>query len=407
MLDNFKPVKKVRRSVTRLDEPQDTPDEPQEIDFKPPEEVAATNPEEPIELPDSPSEKPKKSRFPKFSKKQWLLIAGCFLLVLASGSTAWALTHRQPPADNSAQEKTVYTPPPPKTTEISPLTGMEVPIADAALPTTSVQIENSPDARPQAGLYDAGVVVEAIAEGGITRFNAMFQEAKPERIGPVRSARPYYLDFVMPYDASIAHAGGSGQALAEIRAFGMKDIDHGANGSTFYRDSNRYAPHNLYTSRAKLLEVHAKNGWTTSKFNGFPRKKEAKAATPTARAVDVNISGFLYNPRFEYDAATNSYLRSQAGKPHLDENGKQINPKVIVVLVMSHSYSGIYSVYGTTGSGKTYIFQDGTVTEGIWEKTERSAQIRFGDANGAPIGLNPGQVWMSLVGSADRVSITP
>jgi len=203
------------------------------------------------------------------------------------------------------------------------------------------------------------------------------------------------------------HAGGSGQALAEVQSLGLKDIDHGPNGGTFSRDSNRFAPHNLYSSHARLLETHNARGYGKSNFTGLVRKAEKKAEVPTAKAVDVNISSFLYNPRFDYDAATNSYLRSMAGRPHMDEIGKQINPKVVVVLVMPHSYAGIYSVYQTTGSGKAFIFQDGIVTEGIWEKTTRNAQIKFGDANGLPIGINPGQTWMTLATSPDRVTITP
>lgn len=383
--------------------------EPKELDFKTPEQVAGTEtPVEPKELTFDDAKKP--SRFKALLRKKFTIFQwGTGFLVIATliagGAAYETMQNRQPPPDTTVYPKTVYTPP--KTTEPSRLTGLEIPKELNQLPTTAVQIENSPDARPQSGLYDAGIVTEAIAEGGITRFNAIFMESQPERIGPIRSLRPYYIDFFWPYDAAIVHAGGSGQALAEVAALGLKDIDHGPNGGTFYRDSGRFAPHNLYSSRAKLLETQRARGYGTSTFTGLVRKAEKKAETPTARAVDVNISSFLYNPRFEYDPATNSYLRSQAGKPHMDENGKQINPKVVIVLVMQHGYAGIYSVYGTVGSGKAYIFQDGIVTEGIWEKTARNAQFRFGDANGAPVGLNPGQTWMTLVGSADRVTITP
>ena len=409
MLDDFKPVKRTRKVVRRLPEQHYESSEPKELNFKTPDQMAGTEmPEEPKELTFDETKKP--SRFKALLKKKFTIFqwGTGFLVITAliAGGVAYeTMKNRQPPPDTTIYQKTVYIPP--KTTEPSRLTGVEIPKELNQLPTTAVQIENSPDARPQSGLYDAGIVTEAIAEGGITRFNAIFMEASPERIGPIRSLRPYYIDFFWPYDAAIVHAGGSGQALAEVVALGLKDIDHGANGGTFYRDSNRFAPHNLYSSRAKLLETQRARGYGTSTFTGLVRKAEKKAEAPTARAVNVNISSFLYNPRFDYDAASNSYLRSQAGKPHMDENGKQINPKVVVVLVMSHSYAGIYSVYGTVGSGKAYIFQDGTVTEGIWEKTARNAQIRFGDANGAPIGLNPGQTWMTLVGSADRVTITP
>jgi hypothetical protein len=414
MLDDFKPVKKARRKIARLAEPKHENDEPKEMEFKTPEQVAAEDiarseafGKERRAKNQKPTATPKhRFSLPPFSKKQYLLALGVFS-VLATGSVAaWTMTHRRPADTSPPLPKTIYIAPP-KTHEPSRLTGVEIPIALNKLPTTAVQIENSPDARPQSGLYDAGIVTEAIAEGGITRFNAIYMESQPGRIGPIRSLRPYYIDFFWPYDAAIAHAGGSGQALAEVVSLKLKDIDHGPNAGTFYRDSNRFAPHNLYSSRAKLLETQRARGYGTSTFSGLVRKAEKKAEKPTARAVDINISSFLYNPRFEYHAKTNSYLRSQAGKPHMDENGKQINPKVVIVLVMPHHYAGIYSVYQTTGSGTAFIFQDGIVTKGIWEKPARNAQFRFGDANGSPIGLNPGQTWMTLATAADRVTITP
>lgn len=407
MLDNFKPVKKTRK-IVRLPEPQDEPTEPKESDFRIPEQVAANqinNEPEELKFKDKKLGKLKQLLKTRLSIFQWSLGFLLMFTAIAGGVAFEIWKNRQPPADTTQYQKTVYVPP--KTTVPSRLTGVEISKELNALPTTAVQIENSPDARPQSGLYDAGIVTEAIAEGGITRFNAIFMESQPERIGPIRSLRPYYIDFFWPYDAAIVHAGGSGQALAEAAALGLKDIDHGPNGSTFYRDSNRFAPHNLYSSRAKLLETQRARGYGTSTFTGLVRKAEKKSDAPNAHAVDVNISGFLYNPRFDYDAATNSYLRAQAGKPHLDENGKQINPKVVIVLIMPHHYAGIYSVYQTTGSGKAYIFQDGNVVEGIWQKDSRQAQFKFGDANGAPIGLNPGQTWMTLASTADQVKITP
>jgi hypothetical protein len=416
MRDDFKSApKKPRRKIARLAEPKYKGSEPEEMEFKKPEEVAAEEAarseafgkERAVEIEKDQKSRGKARKFvlPPFHVKHYFLALGVFSLLLAGGVTANTLSSRVPVDKDPALPKTVYTPP--KTTGPSPLTGVEVPFAMHELPVTAVQIENSPDARPQRGLYDAGIVTEAIAEGGITRFNAMFQEAQPDRIGPIRSLRPYYIDFFWPYDASIVHAGGSGQALAEVAAFGLKDIDHGANGGTFYRDSGRFAPHNLYSSRAKLIEAHNARGYGKSNFTPLVRKAEKKAEVPNARGIDVNISSVLYNPHFDYDPNTNSYMRSQAGRPHMDENGLQINPKVVIVLVMPHSYAGIYSVYQTTGSGKAFIFQDGTVTEGIWEKPDRKSQFRFGDANGSPVGLNPGQTWMTLATGADRVTITP
>ncbi len=324
-----------------------------------------------------------------------LVVIGIFLF--AATSTALKVLIKDPPPP-----PVVYiAPPPPKpepTTAPSPLTGVEVAIPLSKLPVTAVMIENSPDARPQAGLNEAGVVFEAIAEGGITRFLALFQESQPDYIGPVRSVRPYYLDFFVSFDAPIAHAGGSAQALAEIRNEGIKDLDQSFNPNYYQRVSSRYAPHNLYTSRKQLLELHTAKGYTSSKFDGYLRKEDAASKAPTATKIDFNISGFLYNTHYDYDKASNSYLRSLASKPHVDErSGKQISPKVVIAIETTYSKNGIYSVYGVTGEGKITVFQDGIATVGTWSKANRSSPYIFKDQAGKPLKLNAGQTWITMI----------
>lgn len=343
------------------------------------------------------------------SRKQIIIISVVLGLLIAGALIWWFVLRDKPqPPQPVAKQETKKEEPPAPTTVASRLTGLQVAPELNNLPTTAIMIENSPDARPQAGLYQAGVVYEAIAEGGITRFLALYLEARPDYIGPVRSVRPYYLDWLVPYDAAVVHAGGSGPALAEIRNQKIKDIEHGQNAAYFQRVSTRYAPHNLYTNRVRLLELHSAKGYTSSTFEGFVRKADKPIATPNARAIDFSISSPLYNPHFDYVPTTNSYVRSMAGKPHMDEReGKQINPKVVVALVMTHRYAGIYSVYGTLGTGKAYFFQDGTVTEGIWQKADRKSQFRFGDVNGAPLGLNAGQTWISIVSTPNAVTFKP
>src|SRR5690606_7640370 len=111
-----------------------------------------------------------------------------------------------------------------------------------------------------------------------------------EHIGPVRSARPYYLDWALSFDASYAHVGGSPEALSLIKSLGVKDLDQFSNSGAFQRVSNRFAPHNMYTSMAKLDALNQAKGFTASTFTPFPRKKDAPSATPTAKAIDLNIS---------------------------------------------------------------------------------------------------------------------
>lgn len=294
------------------------------------------------------------------------------------------------------------------TTEASKLTGVQISPELNKRPVTGIMIENSPDARPQSGLKDAGIIYEAIAEGGITRFLALHQESQPDYIGPVRSVRPYYVDLLLPFDASLVHAGGSAEGLAKVRSLGVKDLDHGANGGAFQRVRDRYAPHNLYTSTAALDQVSAARGYTTSNVKSFPRKNENPAPQITARSINLNISSTLYNVRYDYDHASNTYKRNMGGKPHTDHrSGQQLAPKTVVALAMSYSRKGIYSVYQTTGNGKIYIFQDGTVQTGTWTKAGEREQFVFKDDAGKPISLNAGQTWFSLVKTPGNVSYGP
>lgn len=354
----------------------------------------------------------------KWVKEKWLglskkgkiiTVAVATLLIGGSASAAVIFWPEPPPPPKPAPIEKIVEPPKP-TTEASNLTGLQVGFDINKLPVTAVMIENSPDARPQAGLVDAGVVVEAVAEGGITRFVAMYQDTKPAHVGPVRSARPYYVRWMLGFDANYAHAGGSPEAINLIQALGVKDIDHGANGSTYNRVSQRYAPHNLYTSIERLLAAGASRGFTSSTYTGFVRKPEKKVATPTASAIDIAISSTLYNVHYAYDTANNSYLRSEGGKAHTDEkSGKQINPKVVITLVTDKGFDpdGVHTTYRVTGSGSIIVFQDGETINGTWSKASDKAPLLFKDAAGQDLKLNPGQTWITAVGNASAVTFTP
>lgn len=290
-------------------------------------------------------------------------------------------------------------------TEPSKLTGVEVPREVNDKRVIGIMIENSPDARPQAGLKDAGVVFEAIAEGGITRFHALFLESSPGYIGPVRSVRPYYADWSAGFDAAFAHAGGSGDGLARLAKLKMSDLDYTIAVNAYHRVSDRFAPHNLYTSiKALRKEMKRLKYARPSKFEGFKRKVESqKAAGKPARNINFAISGELYDVRFAYDSKKNNYKRYLGGLPHRDhKSGKQITPKVVVALVTSYSQNGIYSVYKTTGSGKIIVFQDGKATRGIWKKPSAKSSLQFFDSSGKPLRLNPGQTWITALKSTNE-----
>jgi hypothetical protein len=275
-------------------------------------------------------------------------------------------------------------------------------------------IENSTDARPQSGLGQASVVFEAVAEGGVTRFLALFQDTSPDNVGPIRSARPYYVAWDLGFDAAYAHVGGSPDALADIKAWGVHNLDEFANGGSYHRASTRAAPHNVYTAISTLNQLEDSKGFVTSVYSGFPRKTPAPVKQPTAASINLTLSGPLYNAHYDYVATSNSYNRSEGGAPQIDANtNQQISPKVVIAMVVPESRGALdasgayYSDYNVIGSGAVYVFQDGTLTTGQWTKSSNTSQITFTDASGQPIKLNPGQTWLSAVSTASGVSYTP
>ena len=350
-------------------------------------------------------EVPKRHRTTWFAqhKKLSIILAIVAVLPIAGGTTAALYFFNQKPAAPVAvkQETPKPTPKPEPVHYYSPLTGNEV--ADEAAThqaVTGIMIENSPDARPQSGLKNSGVVFEAIAEGGITRFLALYQEQKPQLIGPVRSVRMYFVDWLAAFNASVAHVGGSAAALTEVRNGNYRDIDQFFNGSYYWRATDRYAPHNVYSSFAKLDALNTAKGYTTSSFTGFTRKDSTASATPNATTIDMAISGPLYNSHYVYNTTTNTYDRSEGGAPHLDREDGQISPRVVIALKVDESTvmeDGWRQDIQAIGSGVAYIFQDGTVQQVTWKKVSKTAQITFTNDAGADVPLARGQTWITAI----------
>lgn len=386
--------------------------------FQPPEVVAAQDEqteEEQIDMHDGLNEKPKKQRrslkewLKSRTKKQWIIISAVAAVVLFGGSaTAYALLHHKTPIKTVVVKKQTAVAKP--TTEASKLTGLQVDPVVNQRPTTAVMIENSTFARPQSGLDQAGVVFEAVAEGGITRFAAIFQDTQPAYLGPVRSVRPYYVQWALGFDAAIAHVGGSPEALSDIKTWNAKDLDQFANGSYYQRIGSRDAPHNVYTSMSQLNDLESKKSFGAATYTGFTRKKDQPLKTPMPGSIDFKISSSDYNVHYDYDSTTNSYKRSEGGAPHMavDQSGTQtqITPKVVIALTMQQGLEpdDKHTSYGTLGSGHAYIFQDGYVVEGTWHKNTNTDNFTFTDNNGKIVDLNAGQTWISVVGNTNDVS---
>lgn len=328
-------------------------------------------------------------------------------LLLASGFGVLAFMWSQPIAELPNEYPAAKKKEAPK--YYSPLTGNLVP--DEATTTrhvTAIMIENSPDARPQSGLKDAGVVFEAVAEGGITRFIALYQESRPGLIGPVRSVRPYYVEWAAGFDPAVAHIGGSARALQMIRGGGYgTDLDQFFNAGSYWRATDRVAPHNVYTNFDKLDALTASKGKTTSTFSFSPRVDEKKAAAPAASTININVSSGLYDVTYTYDAASNSYTRFVGGANHTDREGGQLSPKVVVAMKVPMSLGfedGYREQITTTGSGAVYVFQNGTVSEGTWSKPDAKSKLTFATADGKEVPLVRGQTWITALASNRNVS---
>lgn len=424
MIDNFKPAQDTEPLLEAKTNSTDPFTPTNNEVFHTPEEVAAQDTSAPVtnsEVNPAPAITPKQFAVPlkhqsKRLKLTWppskkqLIIALAVALVLAGAVGLWYSTHQTKavvvkPKPVVAVKKVVV-----PVTVPSALTGLLVDPSLNQGPVTGVMIENSIDARPQSGLSQAGIVFEAIAEGGITRFLALFQDTAPDNVGPIRSARPYYLQWALGFDAGYAHVGGSPEALTDIKDWGVRDLDQFFNSASYHRVSSRAAPHNVYTAIATLNQLEASKGYNSSTFTSFPRKAEAPDKVPTASNINFNISGPTYNVLYQYDATTNSYYRSEGGAPHIDANtGTQIKPKVVIALVMPYSLESDahHSAYGTIGSGQAYFFQDGTLTIGQWAKSSSNSQFVFTDSNGAVVKLNPGQTWITAIASATDITYTP
>ena len=354
---------------------------------------------------------PKQKRVFKILKNKKILFGVIAILILVSLS-GYFLLHKRPIKVVKPIQKIVSPVPTKPISNLVPsnLSGLMVSPSLNNLPVTGVMIENSVFARPQSGLGSASVVFEALAEGGISRFLALFQDTSPNSVGPIRSARPYYVSWDLGFDAPYSHVGGSPEALADINSWNVKDLNQFYNGDYYQRITSRSAPHNVYTSIARLNQLEASDGFGKSVFTSWPRKSDSPLKIPTAKTINLTLSSSDYNVSYAYNSAGNNYLRSEGGTPHIDANtNTQISPKVVIAIVVPWSLEadGYHLSYQTIGTGTAYIFQDGGVTIGQWSKSSNNSQILFTDSSGQSIKLNAGQTWITAVGDTGSVAYTP
>lgn len=299
-----------------------------------------------------------------------------------------------------------------------------------------IMIENHVEARPQSGLSFADVVYEAVAEGGITRFLAVYYCQDAGIVGPVRSARTYFLDFISEYGKSplYAHVGGANtpgpaNALGQIEDYGWagyNDLNQFSIGfPTFKRDEARAGrpvatEHTMYSTTTRLWEAAKKRDLTNKDEDGDSwdeefTQYEFKEDKPSTKPQTVQLSFWEgYDDFFvtwTYDPKTNSYLRENGGETHTDRNPKkQLSAKNVVVLFMRESrandgYEGnLHLLYGTKGRGNAIVFQDGKEIKGNWSKAGREDRLVV-TANGKEVAFNRGVIWFEILPLEGEVDV--
>lgn len=306
----------------------------------------------------------------------------------------------------------------------------------------AVMIENSEEARPHSGISRADVIYEALAEGWITRFMAVFYCNTPFEnitIAPVRSARTYFIDWVSEYDALYTHVGGANRigvnadvtdpradALGQIDRYGIKDLDQfGIGYPDCYRNPDRLdhpvaTEHTMVCFSDNLYKIAEKREWTNvdenniswdKNFTPWSYKEDAKDAErgTTSNIKIVFAEGYdKYDVEWNFDKVNNIYKRLSGGIAHTDlETKEQLSAKNVVVqltkLIGPIDATGHF-LYTTIGSGKALIFQDGKVTIGSWSKKTRLSRTLYYDTAGKEIKFNQGLVWIEVIPSEKQVT---
>ncbi len=282
----------------------------------------------------------------------------------------------------------------------------------------AVMVENSTDAWPLSGPARANLVIEAPVEGSITRFLLVFDPSNDVvDIGPVRSARHYYVDWADGLDAMYVHVGGSPDSLSEIRRLeGFRDLNQFFNDRFFSRASRRFAPHNVFTSTEKLVSAMEDKEFEPGDFRPWfyedpatddaEQDQDQNSDNTDESEEEIEVTSITipyqgaYRASWEYDEETGMYTRYQNGEIHKDADGEVVRAKNVVAI---QTYATVVDREGrlsmrTTGRGKALIFHDGKKYEGEWKRTA-GEHIRFETVDGRDIPFARGNTWISVLTS--------
>ncbi len=311
------------------------------------------------------------------------------------------VVEQQPAEENEAEESQ-------QPAYVAPLTGTPVDKPVLRRPI-AITVENSPGARPQSGLKDADLVYEVLAEGGITRFLAIYHNNDTDNVGPIRSARDYLAYMSHDYDGVFVHVGGSPGGLAYVGQSSVANLNAFfiATGE-FWRTKDRKAPHNLYSKTSEIRKLMVKQGYERDKeISGWPYlAPDQEFAGTSAPSLKIFYPSAVSVVEYQYVPELKVYARNMGGKPHIDrESGLQLAAKNIIVQFADTKVidgEGRLSI-NLTGSGKALVFSGGKVIDAKWTKKDNRSRTVFTDANGAEIALAPGQTWIQIVRTDTKV----
>lgn len=338
------------------------------------------------------------------------------IIILAIGYGAYKIYNvsHKPNNQNESQHQNKITETPSTSTSIN---GLSVATDIANRRPIAIMVENHPDSRPQSGLDKADIIYETVAEGGITRFLAVYQTAEETNIGPIRSARPYYLNLASQYNPIFVHVGGSDEALADLKDktySGIDDLNEFYNGNYFKRITTRSAPHNAYSkiqTIRKYLEDKKLKQTSSNKtaFNSFLTKNESVNGTP-ATTINLNFSLPDFLVSYRYNPENNNYVRILAGKAHTQaETQKALTADTILVQAVTITAipndPKLRVKLDLSSGGKLYAFMEGKLVKGTWDKNS-SGSTEYKDESGNPLKIQPGKIWVELISNDDPARIT-
>lgn len=302
----------------------------------------------------------------------------------------------------------------------SPFTGLETTEDTLRRRPFAVMLDNHFDAIPQSGLNQSDLIYEFKAEGEFTRYMAIFQSQSPSVIGPIRSARPYFVDTAKEYNAIYAHWGGSEMGYAEIPKIKVDDLDGIAlEGITFYRnkDVKKKRPHDGYSSidlMTKQSEKYKYDLVSDNKAFNFDTSEnldEIKKQMGDEICNSITLNFFKhYKEKYEYDANTNKYRIIRNEKNVTDEaDGKDV---LVSNLIVEFASSKVTGPLGTltidiVGQGKGLLLTNGKIININWQKDDPSQRTKFTTQDGKEIILSPGQTWVSVLDPKDIIEKEP